>query len=87
MRGSGRRIERAPEGIVGAKRLEVGVAFRERPILGVERDRALEVCDRLSRLAALGVRDREHVKRVVVVGVFVPNQPQVRERLIVAARR
>ncbi len=92
MRIGRRRSERGADGVSSAvrkassarKRLEVGVAFRKRAILGVERDRALEVRDRLGRFAALGVRDRQHVKRVIVVGVFVANQPQVCERLIVA---
>ena len=64
--------------------LEIGVALRERAVLGVERDCAFEVCDGFGRFAALGVRNRQHVQRVIVVGVFVANQPQVCEGLVVA---
>ena len=35
--------------------------------------------------AALGVRDGEHVERVVVVGILVAHQAQVRDRLVVVA--
>ena len=41
--------------------------------------------DRLGVLAALRVRDGEHVERVVVVGILVADEAQVRDRLVVAA--
>ena len=77
--------ERRPERVVAAQRLEVRVAPGEGAVLGVECDGALEVCDGFGVFAALRVRDREHVERVVVVGIFVADEPQVRDRLIVAA--
>jgi hypothetical protein len=47
--------------------------------------RSLEVCDCLGRFASLGMGDGEHVERVVVVRLLVADQPEVRERLVVAA--
>jgi len=41
--------------------------------------------DGLCVLVSLGVGDRQHVERVIVVRIFVPHQPQVRNRLIVLA--
>jgi hypothetical protein len=43
------------------------------------------VSHRFCGLVSLGVRDREHVERVVVVGVFVSDEAQVRNRLVVLA--
>ena len=43
--------------------------------------------DRFGVFAALRVGDGEHVERVVVVGIFVADQAQVRDRLVVAGRR
>lgn len=37
-------------------------------------------------LAPLCVRHREHIQRVVVVGILVAHQPEVRDRVIVAPR-
>ena len=39
--------------------------------------------DRLGVLAALRVRDGEHVEGVIVVGILVAHQAQVRDRLVV----
>ena len=46
-------------------------------VLRVEGDGAFEMRQRLGVFAALGVRDRQHVQGVVVVRVFVADQPQV----------
>ena len=80
-------LERRRGTLVVAQRLEVGVASGERAVLGVQRDRALEVRDRFGVLAALGVGDRQHVERVVVVGILVADQPQVRDAPRRSARR
>ena len=82
-----RRFERGAERLVVAQRFEIGIAPGERAVLGVQRDGALEVRDRLGMLAALGVGDGQHVEGVVVVRILVADQPQVRDRLVVAARR
>src|SRR4029077_8889894 len=52
---------------------------------GVEGDGTLEMGDRLRMLVALRMGDRQHVDRVVVVGILVANQTQMRDRLIVLA--
>ena len=41
--------------------------------------------DRFGRFTTLGVRDGEHVERVIVVRILVADQPQVEERLVVVA--
>jgi hypothetical protein len=83
--GRGRGVKRCPERVVSAERLEIRVALRQRTIFRVKRDGAFEMCDRLGRLAALGMSDREHIERVIVVWIFVADEPQIRERLIVTA--
>ena len=82
---TGGRIERHPERFVvraaarGPDRSSPGAVF------GVQRDRPLEVRQGFGVLAALRMRDREHVERVIVVRIFVADQPQVSDRLIVLA--
>ena len=78
-------VERRAERFVVAQRLEVGIVARERTILRVERDGAFEMRDRFGVLVPLGVGDGEHVERVVVVGILVAHEAQVRERLVVRA--
>ena len=80
-----RRFQGRAEGRVGSNRFEVRIASGEGAVFRVERDRTLEVRDRFGVLAALGVRDREHVERVIVVGIFVAHEAQVHDRLIVLA--
>ena len=65
------------------KRLEIGIAFGQRAILGIQRDRALEVGDSLGVLTSLRVSDSEHVERVIVVGIFVAYEPEMRNCLVV----
>ena len=61
-------------------------SFRARPrFSGLIGDRALEVGDRLDVFAALGVGDGQHVERVIVVGVLVAHQTEVRQGLVVPA--
>ena len=81
----GRRFERGAERVVAAKRLEIRVVPREAPILGIDGDGAFQVRDRFRVLAALGVRDGQHVERVIVVGILVANQVQVRDGFVVPA--
>ena len=80
-----RRVERRAHCLIVAQRLEVGIVARERAVFGVQRDGAFEVRDRFGVLAALRVRDGQHVNRVVVVRIFVADEAQVRDRLIVGA--
>ena len=84
-RDSDRHVQGAPEGVVIVERLEVRVAAREGAILGIKGNCAFEMGDCLGVLAALGVSDGEHVKRVIVVGIFVANQAKMRNRLVVLA--
>ena len=65
------------------QRVEVGVALGEGAVLGIERDGPLEMGDRFRVLAALRVRDSKHVQRVIVVGIFVADEAQMRDSLIV----
>src|SRR5215472_16023188 len=64
-----RRLESGTKRVVFAQRIEVGIGSREGAILGVYRDCALDVRNGLGELAALGVRNREHIQRVIVVRV------------------
>ena len=78
-------IERHPKGFVFAEGLEIGIAPGQQAILRIESDGALQVCDRFRMLAALRVSDRQRVQRVVVIRVFVANEAQVRDGLVVPA--
>ena len=69
--------------LVVAQRFEVGIAAGEGPVFGIEGDGALEVRDRFGVFASLGVGHGEHVERVIVVGVLVAHEAQVRDRLVV----
>src|SRR5437016_5872223 len=44
-------LERRPEGIVFAERLQVGIGTRQAAVFGIQRDGAFEVRDRLGDLA------------------------------------
>ena len=79
----GRRFERRAKRFVVAQRLEIGVISRERAIFRIQRDRAFEVRHGFGVLLALRVSDGEHVDRMIVVGILVAHEPQVRDRLIV----
>ena len=65
--------------------LEIRVVASEGAVLGVERNRALEVGYRFGMLTPLSMCHREHVQSVVVVGIFVAHQMQLRDRILVAA--
>src|SRR2546422_11614869 len=81
----GRSLQGRAKGGVGSNRLQVRVASGEGAVFRVERDRTLQVGDRFSVLAALRVRDREHVERMIVVGIFIAHESEMRDRLIVLA--
>src|SRR5204862_6451253 len=80
-----RRIQGAAERIVTAKGLEVGIGTREPAVFGIQRDRAFEMRNRFGRFTALRVRDGQHVESVIVIGIFVANESQVGDSLIVLA--
>ena len=82
-RGDGRRFERRAKRIVVAQRLEIGIVPGQRAVFRVEGDGALEMGDGFGMLVALRVGDGQHVEGVVVVGILVAHQAQVRDRLIV----
>lgn len=67
------------------KRLEIRISTRARAILRVDRDGSLQVGYRFGMFAALRVRNSQHVKRVVVVGVLVANESQMGNRFVVAS--
>ena len=71
------RLEGGAECFVFAQWIKVGIGAGEGAILGVYRYCALDVRDGLGELAALGVCNREHIQRVIVVGVFVAVQAQM----------
>jgi hypothetical protein len=81
--GVRRGLERGAERIVVAKRLEIRIVAGEGAIFRVQSDRTLEVRDGFSMLVTLGVRDGEHVDRVIVVGILVADEAQMRDRLVV----
>src|ERR1700746_1966619 len=70
----GRRLESGAKGVVFAQRIEVRIGPREGAILRIYRDCTLDVCDGLGELAALRVRNGEHIQRVIVVRIFIPNE-------------
>lgn len=78
-------LQRCLKRVVFSQRIEVGVAARKGAVLGVQRDRSFEVGNGLRHFSTLCVRDREHVQRVVVVGVLVAHQSKVRYRVVVAS--
>src|SRR6187399_1563870 len=80
-----RRIERGMKGLIVVERVQVRVATGNGPVLGVERDCAFEVRDRLGMFPTLGVCNGEHVESVIVVRIFVAYEPQVSNRFVVAA--
>jgi hypothetical protein len=65
------------------KRLKIRVVTGESPIFWVKGNGALEVRNGFGVLVALRVGYGQHVQSVIVVGVFVANQTQVCNRLIV----
>ena len=58
---------------------------RQGAVLSIQRNGAFEVRDRFGMLVALRVSDREHVERVVVVGVLVANEAKVCDGFVVAS--
>src|SRR5580765_5341080 len=78
-------VDRPAKRLIVVERLEIGIAAREGAIFGVERNRTLEMRDGFRVLAALRVRDGEHVERVVVVGILVAHQAEMGYRLVVAS--
>src|SRR5437867_318232 len=83
--GDGRRLERRAKRFVVAKRLEIGVASGKPAVLGVHGYRALQVGHGLGVLTTLSVSDCQHVQGVIVVGILVTHQPEVRNGLVVFA--
>src|SRR5690348_12991471 len=81
----GWRFERRAKRVVIVQRLQVGVVFREPAVFRVDRYRAFEVRDGFGELPALRVSDRQHVQRVIVVGVFIPDKTQIDEGIVVVA--
>jgi hypothetical protein len=73
----GRTIDRSPKRFIFVKRLEIRIAARQRTVLRVERNRAFQMRYRFGMLASLGVRDSEHVERMIVVGILIANQTQM----------
>jgi hypothetical protein len=82
---SSRSFERSAKRIVISQRLQIRIVPRERAIFGVQRDRSFEMRDRLRVLVALSVGDGKHVDGVVVIGIFVANEAEMCDRLIVLA--
>ena len=81
----GRDLERRAKRFVLAERFKIGIAARQRAILGVEGDGALQMSDRFGVVAALRVRDRKRIKRVVVVRIFVAHEVKMLNGLVVSA--
>ena len=80
-----RRFERRRECIVASEGIKVGIGAGQRAILGIHRDRPFDVGHRFSELSALRVSNGKHVQRVVVVGIFVSDEPEVRDGFVVAS--
>ena len=80
-----RRFERRCECIIASEGIEVGIGAGHRAILGIHGDRAFDVCHGFGELAALRVGDGKHVQRVVVIGIFVSHEPEVRDGFVVAS--
>ena len=62
------------------KQFEVRILFRQPAVLRIERDRAAKVLERGARLLAPRHRDRHHVVRVIVFGIFGERSLQVLDR-------
>jgi hypothetical protein len=73
----------AMKGLVVVKRFKVGVATGKCPIFRIQRNCALEMCDRFDVLATLGVRNGQHIESVVVVRVLVADEPEMRDGFII----
>ena len=73
------------ERLVVSKHFQIGIAPRQRPVLGVQCDGALEMGERLGVLTALRVGNGEHIQGVIVVRIFVTDEAQVGNRFVVAA--
>lgn len=81
--GVGRGFERGAERLVVAQGFEIGIVAGEGAVFGIQGYRALQVRDGFGVLVALCVRHGEHVNRVIVVGIFVADQAQMRDGLVV----
>jgi hypothetical protein len=81
--GVRRGFERGAERIVVAQGFEVRIVAGEGAVFGIQGYRALEVGDGFGVFVALCVRDGEHVNRVIVVGILVADQAQMRDGLVV----
>src|SRR5262245_10743712 len=69
--------------VVGPEGIQVRIVTCQRPILGIDSDSALQMCDGRGMFAPLSMGDREHIEGVVVIGVLVSNQVEVGDRLVV----
>jgi hypothetical protein len=75
--------EDGPKHLVFLEGLQVGIALREGPVLWIECDGPCEMRHRFGMLAALRVGDREHVQRVVIVWILVPDESEMHECFVV----
>lgn len=78
-------VHRRMKRLVVMQRFEVRVSSGDCPIFWVQRNGTLEMGNRLNDLTPLRVSDREHVKGMVIVRIFIPNQAKVSNSLIVPA--